>query len=173
MDNEIREFINNFASDIIKAFDIDVPIKDIQEVVEKLGGSLKFDDSLGYGRDGKIEKDGDSFVIIASPYQTEERLNFTIAHEIGHLFLHMGYRVHKELWNKQDNCNYYRGGSSEKEYQANEFAAAFLMPENKYKEIMDKHTTGKIVHTGEIAREFNVSPIAATNRGKWLGYLRW
>lgn len=173
MDNDTREFINKFAADIIREFHIDVPIIDIVEVVDKLGGRVIFDHSLGYGIDGKVEKEGDGFVIVVSPYQTRERLNFTIAHEIGHLFLHMGYIVHEELWERQDQCNYYRSGDSEKEYQANEFAAAFLMPEDKYKEIMDEHTTGNIVHTGEIAKIFNVSPGAAANRGKWLGYLRW
>ena len=38
----------------------------------------------------------------------------------------MGYRTNKELWARQENNIYHRIGSSEKEYQANEFAAAFL-----------------------------------------------
>ena len=47
------------------------------------------------------------------------------------------------------------------------------MPKNKYKEIMDKNTVGNIVETGKIASYFKVSVSAASNRGKFLGYLQW
>ena len=40
----------------------------------------------------------------------------------------MGYKINSELWNKQKNAIYYRSGDSLMEYQANEFAAALLMP---------------------------------------------
>ena len=40
--------------------------------------------------------------IIVSPFQDEKRERFTIAHELGHLFLHMGYRTNNELWEKQE-----------------------------------------------------------------------
>lgn len=68
---------------------------------------------------------------------------------------------------------YYRNGNSREEYFANEFAAAFLMPKIEYKRVMDKNTEGNTVNTQEIAKYFNVSTEAASNRGKWLGYLQW
>ena len=107
-----------------------------------------------------------------SPHQPIGRRNFTIAHELGHLFLHMGYKINQEIWERQE-VTYFRKGDSEEEYEANEFAAAFLMPKKVYKEIMDRHTEGNIVYTSKIAEEFNVSVKAASNRGKWLGYLVW
>jgi Zn-dependent peptidase ImmA (M78 family) len=39
---------------------------------------------------------------VISPYQSEERRKFTIAHELGHLFLHMGYLLDSDLWSGQD-----------------------------------------------------------------------
>lgn len=59
------------------------------------------------------------------------------------------------------------------EYQANEFAAALLMPKKAYKEIMDQYTIGNEVETDKIASYFGVSISAASNRGKFLGYLQW
>ena len=48
-----------------------------------------------------------------------------------------------------------------------------MMPRDRYKEIMDRYTKGNIVETGKVAEFFGVSVSAASNRGKFLGYLQW
>ena len=169
---EMRKLIGNLTQDVIKEYGISIPIKDIETVVVALGGTVRMDCDLGVYSDGCIRKVGkDSFEISVSPLQPDTRKNFTIAHELGHLFLHMGYQIDSELWDSQDEAVYFREGSSDMEYQSNEFAAALLMPQDEYKRVMDKNTDGNIVHTDEIARYFNVSVNAASNRGKGLGYL--
>ena len=50
-------------------------------------------------------------------------------YELGHLFLHMGYKINPKLWNMQENATYYRSGSSLLEYQAYQFAEALFMPQ--------------------------------------------
>ncbi len=172
--NEVKNLINTMAQEVIDAYNISIPITDIDKVVQNMGGSIVEDPSINGFSDGKIRKSGiDTFVIEISPFQTEERKNFTIAHELGHLFLHMGFQTNKQRWMSHDNRYYYRNGNSELEYQSNEFAAAFLMPRIEYKRIMDQHTSGNLVNTSEIAKYFHVSVDAAANRGKWLGYLKW
>lgn len=174
LNREIRRLINVMAEEVINLYGIQIPIINIEEVVQKMGGSVADNSSIGEFSDGKIRKTGeDSFTIEVSPFQTEERKNFTIAHELGHLFLHMGFQTNEQKWQKQDNVSYYRNGNSELEYQSNEFAAAFLMPRVKYKEIMEQNTEGDFVNTAEVAKYFRVSIDAAANRGKWLGYLKW
>ena len=168
MDISTRRMINSLAEDILNVYDISVPIQNIGDIVEILGGTIQKETSFS---DGAVEKEGDGFRIIVSPYQDEKRERFTIAHELGHLFLHMGYRTNKELWARQENNIYHRIGSSEKEYQANEFAAAFLMPRKDYKNKLDEHIKGNMVNTEKIARYFFVSIDAAVNRGIELGYL--
>ena len=121
MDNSTRRMINSLAEDVLSAYNISVPIGNIDEIVEKLGGTIQKE---AFFSDGAVEKEGNGFKIIVSPFQDEKRERFTIAHELGHLFLHMGYRTNNELWEKQENNIYHRIGNSEKEYQANEFAAA-------------------------------------------------
>ncbi len=170
MDNSTRMMINSLTQDILVSFDIQVPIQNIDELVASLGGSVQTDYSF---TDGAVEKEGESFRILVSPFQEEKRRRFTIAHELGHLFLHMGYLTNAELWAQQDTNIYHRLGSSEKEYQANEFAAAFLMPQKEYLRIMNENIIGNKVNTSKIAEYFNVSVEAASNRGKFLGYLKW
>ena len=170
MDNSTRRMINSLAEDVLSAYNIAVPIGNIDEIVEKLGGTIQKE---AFFSDGAVEKEGNGFKIIVSPFQDEKRERFTIAHELGHLFLHMGYRTNNELWEKQENNIYHRIGNSEKEYQANEVAAAFLMPATEYLAVLHKVAEGNMVDTSKIAEYFNVSIEAAANRGKFLGYLRW
>lgn len=170
MDNSTRRMINSLAEDVLSAYNISVPIGNIDEIVEKLGGTIQKE---AFFSDGAVEKEGNGFKIIVSPFQDEKRERFTIAHELGHLFLYMGYRTNNELWEKQENNIYHRIGNSEKEYQANEFAAAFLMPATEYLSVLNKVAEGNMVDTSKIAEYFNVSIEAAANRGKFLGYLRW
>jgi len=173
MNEELRLLINNLTQDIITFYDVQIPIQNINDVVSQLGGRVEEGSIADNMIDGSIRKAGDGFVISVSPCQSEERRKFTIAHELGHLFLHMGYVISPELWDRQSNTMYYRAGDSLVEYQANEFAEAFLMPRDRYKEIMDRYTNGRSVETKKIAEYFGVSVSAASNRGKFLGYLQW
>ena len=173
MNNELRILINNLTQDIIDLYNIQIPIQNIDEVVKKIGGRVEESLDIDNMFDGSIRKQDDGFIIYISPFQSTERRKFTIAHELGHLFLHMGYRINSDLWNKQMDATYYRAGDSLLEYQANEFAAALLMPKKIYKVIMDQHTIGNEVETDKIASYFGVSISAASNRWKFLGYLQW
>lgn len=173
MNNELRMLINNLTQDIIDLYNIQIPIENINNVVTALGGRVEETMDIDTMSDGSIRKQDDGFIIYISPFQSSERKKFTIAHELGHLFLHMGYKISSELWDKQKNATYYRSGDSLMEYQANEFAAALLMPKEIYKKIMDQYTIENKVETDKVADYFGVSVSAASNRGKFLGYLQW
>ncbi len=175
MDNGMRMKINALAEDIIKLFDIPTPIDDMDMVVTKLGGRLQEDKETSGYSDGTIDREDLNYPFcIRIPYrQSENRKNFTVAHELGHLFLHMGYMIDSDLWERSRSMKFRRSGNSELELQANEFAAALLMPRGKYKEILDKFSEDNYVFISKVADYFHVSIDAATYRGKWLGYLEW
>lgn len=173
MNATIRRRINELANDILRIYRISIPINDMRKVVTLMGGEVVDDMSLGAYSDGKVMKSNEGFLIYVPPNQPLTRENFTIAHELGHLFLHMGYLINKELWENSDAAVYNRKGSSETELQANEFAAAFLMPQDEYKSIVDQNTEDNMVNISNVANHFNVSTEAASYRGKWLGYLQW
>lgn len=41
MDNSTRRMINSLAEDVLSAYNISVPIGNIDEIVEKLGGTIQ------------------------------------------------------------------------------------------------------------------------------------
>ena len=96
MDNSTRRMINSLAEDVLSAYNISVPIGNIDEIVEKLGGTIQKE---AFFSDGAVEKEGNGFKIIVSPFQDEKRERFTIAHELGHLFLHIRKAILKKMKN--------------------------------------------------------------------------
>lgn len=169
MDELTRGYIEKVACCIRNYYDIKTPITDMQKIVAILGGSVEEIYDFDNYYDGSIQKSGkDSFCIKVSPFVNKQRRNFTIAHELGHLFLHMGFRTNSEVWKHQEECIYRRFGSSEQEYQANEFAAAFLMPKDEYISYVDEIAEDNIIDMEAVARRFNVSLSAAVNRGRFL-----
>ena len=166
--NRITKIINNVAEGIIDIYDIHIPIHDMNDVVTMLGGCIEENDGVC---DSAIKKQNDRFVIyIPSSYSTE-RKRFAIAQELGHLFLHMGYMISPELWEKQKNMAYYDSKHPLEEYQANDFADALLMPKDVYKKVLAQYTVGNKVQTAKIAEYFGVSVSTAYSRGKSLGFL--
>ena len=168
MDIAIKNLINNISQEIIDIFKIEMPIKNIDAVVEVLGGSIQTDTKL---YNSGILKMGNRFVIILPMFTNERHRRFAIAQQLGHLYLHMS-RGDMEHWNRLKDNTLYEPTDIKEIYQANEFATAFLMPKNQYKQIMDEYTLGNMVNTTQIAKYFDVTISLASQRGQSLGYLK-
>lgn len=166
--NRITKIINDIAEDVIDTYDIHIPIHDMNDVVTTLGGYIEENKDIC---DSAIRKQNDGFVIYMPFSYSAERKQFAVAQELGHLFLHMGYKISIKLWDNQKNMVYYESKSPLEEYQANDFADALLMPKDIYKKVLEQYTTGNKVQTAKIAEYFGVSVSTAYSRGKSLGLL--
>lgn len=164
-------YIENVADITREIFDIEIPIRNIDELVTKMGGYIT------YNRHADLEhvhiiKRGRGFEI--SLFEDSYKRKFYIAQSIGYLVLHSGY-IHKEEWNRIPNNQVLKVGKNMDEItEANRFASALLMPKNVYKRIMKAaHTdnSGK-VNTRYIADYFDVNVNEASHRGISLGYLK-
>lgn len=173
MNLNTRMMINKIADAIRKQYNVSTPIIDFKDLIEnKLNGELKEENFLPEFADARIEKKGDSFIISVLQNANESRKRFSIAHELGHLFIHMGYKISEETWENSDNV-FNRLDSGELEFQANEFAAALLMPEEKFIKVMNDNYNKGSYNMENVAEYFNVSLEAAINRGRWLNLLSW
>ncbi|PLS31706.1 DNA-binding helix-turn-helix protein [Bifidobacterium margollesii] len=108
------------------------------------------------------EVDAFSFMFDGVPYvavdtaKTAERARFDIAHEIGHLLLHVD--------SMSEDAN-----SRDVEAEAHEFAANLLMPERRVKAVVPCHAGVADILKGK--RYFKVSAMAMARRAHELGRL--
>lgn len=131
---------------------------DLVALTERLGGRIRYVDLLDANLDGDtIWIHGPSdFDIELSSISSPLRDRFTIAHELGHYLLHSGQGERPLVAA--------RHGSDRAEWEANWFAAGFLMPEIEFREEFRK-TRSRAV----LGAKFGVSEAAATVRAKVLG----
>jgi Zn-dependent peptidase ImmA (M78 family) len=173
MNSQKRAAIDRVAEKIRQVCGVTTPVN-MAKLVKSLGGKLEEKSGLDY--EAQITRIGDSFVITLELQKPSKRKSFSIAHEVGHLVLHMGFLLNEQLWKESDQFTdsvYYRSGHTEEEREADEFAAALLMPKDEFLKITNKHLTGRGYNISKIATYFQVSEDAALTRGRWLGIFRW
>jgi len=166
--NSDSETINNIAlidtpEKLLKfavAQDITLVPFDVNAIAEKFGikiQSINMEDDLS-GILSKTEQGG--WVIQVNEKHHSNRQRYTIAHELGHFCLH------RHLQTTFEDQIFFRGVEScKKEWQANEFASAILMPEDEFRAMV---RLGKNDIEG-LAQEFEVSTLALRIRAKSLG----
>lgn len=177
-----RQSIWSIADHVRSLLNFSKPPFKPEDLITRLGGkieylSLKDAEEKEYNsnfeaelRTSEIVNDDPrtvEFTVTVAGWKKEQRIRFSIAHEIGHLILHLlepGGTI------KPLQVTYRNLQSSEEELEANEFAAAFLMPTDLFTEFCKNYAES---HGGEIdieavAKEFDVSTSAATVRGSIL-----
>ncbi|OHA58827.1 MAG: hypothetical protein A2571_00375 [Candidatus Vogelbacteria bacterium RIFOXYD1_FULL_44_32] len=117
-------------------------------------------------------KDNDSFSIYINRSKPKTRQYFTVAHELGHLFLHSEFIKSEEIM--IDGEGTLDGGrtlfrlddaiGTKLEIEANNFAASLIMPED-----LVRDAWGKVGDVKECAEIFNVSVVAMAIRLEKLG----
>lgn len=131
---------------------------DIKWLVRALGGTVDVSESV-FAREALTVNAPGDFLVHLPPMTSDRRDRFTIAHELGHYFLH--YLEPKVAGSK----TFGRGERNRGETQANVFAAALLMPSEFFREAYAR--VGSDWWT--LAETFGVSPKAAEVRAQVLG----
>lgn len=154
-----------FAESVAKQLKFE-PGGDVYALVARLGGVVRVEDTLTEDP----ERSGSLFVntpkdfsIVIPAHTSELRDRFTIAHELGHFFLHYMLRRHKQ-GEFSAPMMALRKGSDRIEWEANWFAAAFLMPAQEFSDEF-KRVGGQ---AAVVASKFMVSPAAAKVRAAQL-----
>lgn len=151
-----REAVQSFASKLAEELAY-TPGGDIEAVVRSLGGRITKTDWQSTNHTGSIRVRGASdFDIFLSPMAGVGRNRFTIAHELGHYILH-SQAGKKPIFIRRD-------GAGLVEWEANWFAAGFLMPEAAFRAKV-KERWGN----AELAEHFGVSKAAVEIRRQALG----
>jgi hypothetical protein len=131
----------------------------LEPLVERLGGQVCYKplDDADFDDGSIVVECQGKFTITLPAYTGAARDRFTIAHELGHYFLHFP-RCCAPMAAK-------RYGSDRVEWEANWFAAGLLMPSAQFREAWQAWNGD----AEKIAALFGVSTRAATIRAKGLG----
>ena len=176
MDARRESQIESLALQVLRDFgETDLPV-DVIQVAFSLGLPVydaQFEDS---GISGAIQKSTDGGKIWVNQFDSVVRQRFTIAHEIGHWVLHM---VPGDAWSEPQNLvdvelvewrNNTAWSGSDKEREANQFAAAFLMPLPFLDALQLAHPEWS---TNRLANYCRVSISAMSIRLERMGRLSW
>lgn len=183
MTYETRLLIRQFAEDYLMSFPAEIANNDkfpvnIESVIKQINGTIFEHNDINFS-DGYIKYTNQgippSFEIHLKKITNELQKRFTLAHELGHLILHMDFfnekarNIHEE--------GYYRtiGSYTEKELQADEFAASFLMPSQAFIRIASENMVnyGSTYNISSIANRFGVSKSTVITRGQFFGIFSW
>ena len=176
-----RQHIRNLVKEILLSNNIESAPVDIQKIAENLKIQIveqNAEDEVA----GFLLKDFDSknALIGVNTHHHPNRQRFTIAHELGHYFLHDYVGVHFD--SKTTGLRMYlrneksTTGTDLEEREANLFAAELLMPENLLRDdLADIEAVYLIDDNDEtirnLAKQYGVSVRALTYRLANLGYI--
>ncbi|MEO5331884.1 MAG: ImmA/IrrE family metallo-endopeptidase [Magnetococcus sp. YQC-5] len=142
------------------------PNGDITAAIKKAGGTIEYraPSDLEAGDSGSmIIHSIRNFTIYLSKYTSANRDRFTVAHELGHYVLH--YFIIKKDNEQLEPMVCTRAGDGRVEWEANWFAAGFVMPEEIFKTIFNKRKGNLEL----VAAHFGVSRSDAEIRANYLG----
>lgn len=143
------------------------PGEALEPIVHGLGGRVEFvdidEDDVNYG---SIRVSPGEFVVSLPLDSGPMRDRFTLAHELGHFVLHYLYQ-NQVNGAGVEYLKANRYGSDKAEWEANWFAAAFLMPGSAFREAFERFEGDMLA----IASFFKVSHAAANVRAKSLNLL--
>ena len=163
-----KRAVESFAEELAKSLNFE-PGGSIEELVASTGGTLVFGSSGAgdYDSGSIIARELDDYTIYVSRNTSRQRDRFTIAHELGHLALHLPSikaNDSRAIMRATRSVDESDEGQKRAEWEANWFAAAFLMPREKFSAIYER---GGLYAVQQI---FDVSPAAAATRAKSLGF---
>lgn len=139
-----------YLLDIAKQKNINVVVSNLQDV------------------SGVLNKgDNDQWEIIVNAEESQTRQLFSLAHELGHYFLHRDkkeYFIDGGIY-RDEECK-----NQEQEHAANEFAGQLIMPKSLIEKQLETEKTVNSIAIKNLARLFSVSTIAMATRLKNLEY---
>ena len=145
----------------------DKPIDNIIRLVEQNGMlvttfATDTDDIDAFSHLANLNEPNVFLIALSSNKQSAARINFDIAHELGHIIMHE-WSEDEELISREE--------FKQKEKEANEFASAFLLPEKEFSHDVS-FDPQNLEYYVQLKRKWKVSIAAMLYRSCSLGIIR-
>lgn len=171
----MKEIINKQADLLYTTMELE-PGFNLRQIINRLGGIVEICENgeLGEGVEARIvpiENNSNFKISYKKQGIDESYIRFAIAHELGHLFLHMAHKDKDGKYKIDGNYNRTNQNVSILEWEAEEFAAAFLMPEKVFRmKVEEAEENSQIQDKFQwLAKTFRVPYKSVITRGKSLG----
>lgn len=177
MNNWTLREIEDLTENILYEYDVTIPIVNIEELVEKLGGKIVYDNlEFDFSNIEKIDDKSFSIKINTNHdyfkkyYEKENYVKRIIADELGYLFLYMGYQTNNELWKSITIKKEYHIHLPELD-NVSIFQDSLFMPRNDFVKFIEEYKTkDNTIDPQKIADYFNIGYGDVINRGRVLGF---
>jgi Zn-dependent peptidase ImmA (M78 family) len=171
-----RKRIRQIVDEILNRHGIDAPPIPIQDIIEQEAITIA---------NRAVEDDVSGFLVLTNGKSTiganknhpQNRRRFTLAHELGHYFLHVNSDDRLRVDRRSQvmlRSNLSSEGEDNEEREANLFAAELLMPQsflrNDWVDLQDTDIESAIQ---ELARKYRVSSEAMQYRLTNLGFIKF
>ncbi len=168
-----KKRIEALTQKILCECNVTEPPVPIEEIARRYGLQIRFQ-ALQSDLSGFLYREQQRGVIGVNSFHPKVRQRFTMAHELGHFFLHQNdaLYVDKAVQAKFRN-NLSQQGIDEDEMEANLFAAEILMPRDLIAQDLERTEAIDILDEDfdQLAHRYNVSTQALFLRLMNLGYV--
>lgn len=141
------------ARELARARTLDLIPLDVEGLAGSLGIAIRYE-AMPIGQSGYFSVVNGTPVIGVNHKHPRNRQRFTIAHELGHYFLHRHYGTFTDQYLYRDD------GKDERELDANRFASDLLMPADRFAQLYEQNG----YDLRSVAEAFGVSEEAAEYR---------
>jgi Zn-dependent peptidase ImmA (M78 family) len=115
------------ARRILQRYEISKPPTDVERLAKREGVRI-IEEQMESEISGMLYREADRAVILINKYDSPARKRFSIAHELGHFFLHTSAVFVDRRVRFRNSAS--SQGTNPEEIEANNFAAELLMPES-------------------------------------------
>lgn len=163
-----RDLIKEQANGVLRRYE---GMQDIQSLLLQIAkdNNVEVLEADMFEISGALRREDSQWRIYVNRQDSPTRRLFTLAHELGHYFLHKdkrsefvdsGFVMHREEVSKYH----------EEELEANEFAGNLIMPEAEIVKRIGQERSVTAQDVLELASAFRVSPLAMATRLRNIGY---
>lgn len=166
---KIENLTARFADAVRDCYDIPIPIRqtDIPGIVERMGGTYETTTL----QESKLYRTKDGFHLSLNLTNKEEQNLWEFAQQIGDLYMNMHY-ASDEQWPKNPLQTPHKIQSHSEQKYANLFAGNLLMPQKRFREVIQQNLKNDKINTLEVARYFQVTISEAHWWGVTCGIFR-
>lgn len=171
MEPKTKLYIDKVAEAVIQEYGLKRPFEDLDQRVQLMGGRIIEEKGFDELIDPSLRKvDEFHFEVIVPEQLSGPNRTKLVLLELGHLFLHMGFRTSCDCWASQD-AKLRRFPMANQFNQAHAFALAIMMPKDEFRSVLIDSASGQRVDLERVSQHFNVSRSLVIQRGRYLNLI--